>query len=166
MFMFTLLLLISIPMTIVSAIYDNMCDKEHYALIGLTQVLCVMNCVLEHKEFQLILHDIFVYVILYALLVTNCHGLKIFGTIIASAMVFTRLLFGRCIFLWWNTCRNIDYDILVSVMIVINILRESPVLNMYICISAAMFSHFLRDSDQNSRITTCLESIKSNWRRR
>ena len=125
-------------------------EKLFYIFIYNTQVLCVANLFFKDVYMQLILHDCFVYVLVYGLLCTHHIHTKLFAMSISTAMIVTRMIYDRCIFLWWNQNRNIDFDIVVFTMIMISYFRESSVLPNWVCLFVGCISHFLPDSRDDS----------------
>ena len=125
-------------------------EKLFYILIYNTQLFCVANLFFEDLYIQLLLHDCFVYVLVYGLMCTPHIHTKLFAISISTAMIVTRMMYDRCIFLWWNKNRNIDFDIIVFTMIIISYLRKSSVLPNWVCIFIGCISHFLPDCRDDS----------------
>lgn len=131
-------------------------EKLLYVLIYNTQLGCVFNLFFKDVRMQLLLHDSFVYVLVYGLMCTPYMYTKLFSIVISTAMIFTRLIYDRCIFLWWNKSRNIDFDIIVFIMIIISYFRKNSLLPNWLCISIGCISHFLPDSRNDSFVLNCM----------
>ena len=125
-------------------------ERFVYILIYNTQLGCTLNLFWRDPNIQLVLHDCFVYVLVYGLMCTTNTYTKLFALIISTAMLTTRLIYGRCIFLWWNQDRNIDYDVIILIMTILCCFRNTSFLNNFVCISIGIVSHFLRDAYENS----------------
>ena len=148
--MFHYLLAIIFPLTTVCMHYDYDCDINHYTLVLYTQILCIANQILKNKSFQLFLHDIFVYCLTYGLLSSTCDGMRVLTMCTAFAMVSTRIIFKRCLFLWWYTERNMDYDMIVTLVAFTNTMRTTSICHPFVCLIVAIYSHFLDVSYNNS----------------
>lgn len=154
--MFSRLLLLCMPLSIISWVIDGMdCDFYNYIIICATQFCCAVNTRMQSQTFQLCLHDMFVYMITYGLMSSMCTGLRIYAMMIALFMISTRIVYGRCIFLWWKTQRNMDYDFLVFCMAFANMVRTTCLIDIKMCFLIGIFSHFLADESRNS----CLRKI-------
>lgn len=150
--MFGKLLFLSIPISLVGFKKYSGEEIPLYILIISTQFLCALNLLIMDKRLQLFLHDSFVYVLTYGLLCSNNHYTKFFSIVIGSVMLLTRIYYKRCIFLFWNTTRNIDYDIVVFLMILACFFRDDCLLGNKECMAVGVFSHFLLDKHENSFI--------------
>ena len=150
--MFAKLLFFSIPISLVGFKEYSGEETPLYLLILGTQFLCVLNLLIMNKRLQLLLHDLFVYVLTYGLLCSNNHFTKIFSIVIGSTMLLTRMYYKRCIFLFWNATRNIDYDFVVLSMILACFFRQDCLLGNKECMAVGFFSHFLLDKYENSFI--------------
>ena len=147
--MFAILLYLSI---ILSYFCSNYAREEIwiYRIIFLTQLFCCMNLYFLHKGVQQFLHDCFVYVLVYGLMTTNNLFTKVFSCCVSTAMVSTRFYYKSCIFLWWNTNRNPDYDMIVMLMTLICLLRSRALIPNWLCFIVGVVSHFLEDAQNNS----------------
>ena len=150
--MFSKLLFISIPISLLGIKEYSGEETPLYILILSTQFLCVINLLIMDKRLQLFLHDSFVYVLTYGLLCSNNHFTKFFSIVIGSFMLLTRMYYKRCIFLFWNTKRNIDYDFVIFLMILACFIRYDFLLGNKECMAIGFFSHFLLDKYENSFI--------------
>ena len=126
--MFSILLLLSIPISLFGLKVNYEYEAFLYSLIVSTQFLCGLNLFLLNKRFQQVLHDVFVYVLTYGLLSSNIYFTKLFSMIMAGTMLATRFYYKRCIFLYWNTNRNCDYDVIVLCMMIVCALRSHSLL--------------------------------------
>lgn len=158
---FAYLLCLMIPVTCISLAKDGNCDINNYVLVLITQILCVVNLTLNSQYLQLILHDIFVYMIVYGTLSSECHYYRYVAIYASVAMVISRMYYKRCIFLWWHTERNIDYDFIVLLGTIINLFRKNKLLNLYVCILISLCSHFMKDEQKNSFIFKFFKLVKS-----
>ena len=140
----------SIPLGVFCASFSHTDEYVFYVLTFYTQLLCLLNFFVAHKYFQIILHDIFVYLLVYGLTHTNCLHTKFFACTIALTMLGTRHAYKRCIFLWWNEERNLDNDLITLFLVGICCYRTLSLLTNSMCILVALTSHFLEDSLHNS----------------
>ena len=150
--MFAKLLFLSIPFSLVGFKEYSGEETPLYILIVSTQILCVINLFIMDKRLRLFMHDFFVYVLTYGLLCSNNHYTKFFSIVIGSTMLLTRMYYKRCIFLFWNTKRNIDYDFIIFSMVIACFFRTDFLLGNKECMVVGFFSHFLLDKPENSFI--------------
>lgn len=155
--MFSTLLILSIPISLFGLTVNYEYEPFLYTLIVSTQFLCCLNLFVLNKRFQQILHDIFVYVLTYGLLSSNVYFTKNFSMIMAGAMLATRFYCKRCIFLYWNTDRNCDYDVIVFFMMIVCALRTQSLLYKKECVAVSLFSHLLCDKYENSFVKKLFE---------
>ena len=148
--MFSKLLLLSIPISFTGLKHIPPEEFLLYVLILSTQILCVLNLLIMDKRLQQFLHDSFVYVLTYGLLCSNIFFTKCFSVVMSFQMLMTRLYYKRCIFLFWNTTRNCDYDFVVSLMILVCMMRSDSLLGNKQCMFIGIASHFLLDEQENS----------------
>jgi len=148
--MFSKLLFLSIHISFVG--FKRSSDEEFllYVLILSTQFLCTLNLLIMDKRLQLILHDSFVYVLAYGLLCSNIQFTKFFSVCMSFQVLLSRLYYKRCIFLFWKTSRNCDYDLILFSMILSCFLRNDSLLGNKQCMIIGFASHFLLDEDKNS----------------
>lgn len=76
---------------------------------------CLLNAyVFESKLLQIVLHDVFAYLVAHGLLVTQRPGVCTWTQYWAVLMLWTRAIYGRCLFLWWTNgrCKKMDVCIL------------------------------------------------------
>ena len=143
--MFALLLLVVTGFTVYSHIFDHECDQNHYRMVFATQCLCLINLKLRNKQAQVLLHDAFAYTLGYGLLTSECTGFRTMTSIVATVMILTRIYFNKCLFLWWNTERNVDTDAMVVVLIYLNIFRTSSLISSYTCLILCCVAHIIPD---------------------
>ncbi len=148
--MFSKLLLLSIPISFVGFKQSPQEEFLLYVLILSTQFLCVLNLFILNKRLQQFLHDSFVYVLTYGLLCSNNSYTKIYSVVMSSQMLMTRFYYKRCIFLFWNTTRNCDYDLVVFFMIFTCLMRSDSILGNKQCMFIGIASHILLDEHKNS----------------
>jgi len=148
--MFSTLLITSIPISLYGLKINYEYESFLYTLITSTQFLCVINLFFLNKRFQQFLHDIFVYTLTYGLLSSNIFFTKVFSMTMAGTMLATRFYYKRCIFLFWNTNRNCDYDVIVFCMMCVCGLRSQSLLYEKECALVSFISHFLCDKNENS----------------
>jgi hypothetical protein len=148
--MFSKLLFLSIPISLIG--FKQIPEEEFilYIFILSTQFLCVLNLLILDKRLQQFLHDSFVYVLTYGLLCSNNYYTKLFSVVMSFQMLMTRLYYKRCIFLFWNTTRNCDYDFIVLFTILTCIMRSESLLGNKQCMFIGIASHFLLDQHKNS----------------
>ena len=123
-----------------------------YMFILFIQLICILNLIIADPRPQSSLHDAFVYVIVYGLLCSTNVYTQHLVSCIAFAMVSTRIAYNRCIFLWWNTERNIDYDVIVSIMTLVCLMRSESLIRHWLCWVIGFASHFFSDVSSNSVI--------------
>ncbi len=148
--MFSKLLFLSIPISFLG--FGRIPQEEFliYVLILSTQFLCVINLLIMDKRLQQLLHDSFVYVLTYGLLCSNNSYTKIFSAVMSLQMLMTRFYYKRCIFLFWNTTRNCDYDLVILLMVLSCLIRSDSLLGNNQCIIISVVSHFLPDKQKHS----------------
>lgn len=133
-----------------------------YQFIFGVQMICFLNQLIEDKRIQQLLHDAFVYVLVYGLLCSTNTVTQYFSSFMASTMIITRSVYNRCIFLWWNVGRNMDYDIVVLGMIVACLLRRESWISHWVCVVVGMTSHCFHDASKNSWLNFFLRYEKVN----
>ena len=114
-------------------------------------VLCVgagmfVNFYFENEPAQQVMHDIFVYTLLDALLVARDLPSRQLGRFVALLQMCTRYYYGRCIVLWWNNERNKDVDAGVLALLALSFVSSRrPLISWWVCAIIAAVSHFVAD---------------------
>ena len=148
----------------ISCVMSGLCysqDPPFMSIVVCTHTLCIFNLVWSNRLLQLCMHDVFVYSILYANLVSQNNVIRVYGCILGVCMCATRMWYERCIFLYWHTSRNIDFDVWVWLVIAGNLSGLNVPLTQCGCAVIAVASHFFRDEKEDSIIEKLREYSRS-----
>ena len=159
--MFVYLLFCATFLTAYCAVADEECDRMHYLFALVTQSLLIVNLKFCNVKTQVLLHDVFAYILGYGLLVSECTAFRCMTSLVAITMIITRIYFNKCLFMWWNTERNIDTDMFVFILLCFNMVRRSGLLPSHICLVMSYFSHFIPDKKDHSVLLRTLRYMKS-----
>ena len=160
MSMFAFLLFCSIPSTCFGIAMVSHHEIVLYVVILHVQLICVLNLLIRDMRIQQYAHDVFVYVLVYGLTSSLERYTMWFSTVVATAMLCTRYRYNRCIFLYWNIARNIDYDFIVLFLILYCCVRTERLLEHFHCICIGAISHFFEDDEKKSYILRAIAKLK------
>ena len=105
----------------ITSIYLQKEDFKFMSFIIFSHILCMINLFVQNKTFQLLLHDVFVYSLLYSNLQSSSIKIRAYGAALCLIMCITRMYYNKCMFLYWNNERNTDFDICVWLILMFNI---------------------------------------------
>ena len=141
----------------------------HVALA--TQTLCLANVWLRSRSLQYVLHDVFVYCVMFGNLMTVGAAVRAFAVAMTALLLATRVHYDRCIFLGWQTSRNVDFDVLVALLIGSNCARSGALVADSRAAHAAralvgMISHGFSDRRCQSRLVRMWLGAQPAYRKR
>ena len=128
-------------------------ESRFFSCVKCTLVVCFVNVLGQMQWLQRLAHDAFVSILLYALLTSTCRRVRAFGLVTAALQMLTRWWYDRCLFLWWNTTRNVEIDVAVAILCLACLWRRGPIAPVWWCLLIGMATHFLPDDSEHSLTT-------------
>ena len=134
--------------------------RDAEACVFLWTLLCMQLATLANvvlvrsRAFQVWMHDVFVGMLVYAVLCDDDRALHAYGNVVAAVTLAARAWFGRCPFLWWHDSRNIAFDVLgAGAWLGVHfLLPPPPAYRLPIAATLGGASHFLQRADVVTKV--------------
>lgn len=120
-------------------------DPFATALVFATECAALFNLWLMDLTLQSFLHDVYVCLLLYSLFSTKCNLLQQFARYLSILQIATRQIYGSCLFMWENTSRSLEVDMILVFVVMLG-LRSPPLrLPAWCCAAMAVAAHQVTD---------------------
>ena len=132
-----------------AASFDS-AEPRFFAGVRCILGVCFVNLEWQLRWLQKLAHDAYVSLLLHALAVSTCSNVRTFGLVTSALQLLTRWWYGRCLFLWWNTERNVDNDVAIVILCAMCLWRRGPLVPTWWCVLLGIVTHCLPDDRQHS----------------
>lgn len=127
-----------------SKCFRNYDDLKYLGGILIFLFFCWINVLLRSLFIQKLLHEIMVLFLLLGHLTPSCKGVKNISIYLSILIFFTRIIYNKCLFLWWNETRNIKLDLCHLLVVIFgNYVSISPKLVCFFSVFWSILDLFL-----------------------
>lgn len=125
---------------------DTSEDARIKFLVWVLLTGCTVNVWIHDVFVQQCLHDLYVFLLLYGLVVSRCPDFIFFSQAVTTLQLISRSVMGSCVFCWWKTSRNPHADLVTIVLLLASMVRDRRRLfPVVVCGVVALMSHVLDD---------------------
>lgn len=93
-------------------------ERTHYGAVLYFLAACWVNVLLASNLVQKVLHEVMVCFLLYGHLSFPNVGVRKCAHVLSGVTIASRLIHGRCLFLWWMAEKNLALDACHAIVIV------------------------------------------------